>query len=238
MEVETNEQLAARIAAGDESCFPQLLEQTKLLIWREAKRHTIRMCLCENAADDLFQEGCIELLRVARRFDASLGYKFVTALMFALKRLRQKIQGFSVIHYPRHKDRGTYSRQRVAAMNAFSLDAADDDRLPMSATVPHVDRGHAEFSERQKWLDEYRPKFAAMIHPLDDRRKRAVVMRLEGFRLNDIGAELGVSKERVRQLLKSAFEWIGVPMSKLPSVITCGRKADSARSKILDRRYK
>ncbi len=69
-----NAMLLERAAGGDESARNQLIEQNLGLVKSIVRRFLGR----GHEAEDLFQIGCIGLIRAAERFDSSFGVKFST----------------------------------------------------------------------------------------------------------------------------------------------------------------
>jgi RNA polymerase sporulation-specific sigma factor len=85
-----NEALKARIAAaqkGDRQAQDALLQENTPLVWSVARRFFGRGC----EAEDLFQLGCIGLLKAIRDFDLSLGVELST---YAVPRIAGEIRRF------------------------------------------------------------------------------------------------------------------------------------------------
>ena len=85
-----NEALKARIAAaqkGDRQALDALLRDNTPLVWSVARRFFGRGC----EAEDLFQLGCIGLLKALRDFDLSLGVELST---YAVPRIAGEIRRF------------------------------------------------------------------------------------------------------------------------------------------------
>lgn len=85
-----NEALKARIAAaqkGDRQALDALLQENTPLVWSVARRFFGRGC----EPEDLFQLGCIGLLKALRDFDLSLGVELST---YAVPRIAGEIRRF------------------------------------------------------------------------------------------------------------------------------------------------
>ena len=85
-----NEALKARIAAaqkGDRQALDALLQENTPLVWSVARRFFGRGC----EAEDLFQLGCIGLLKALRDFDLSLGVELST---YAVPRIAGEMRRF------------------------------------------------------------------------------------------------------------------------------------------------
>ncbi len=69
-----NENLFKKVAAGDASARDQLIEQNMGLVHSVVRRFQGR----GQETEDLFQVGCVGLVKAAKRFDCSYGVKFST----------------------------------------------------------------------------------------------------------------------------------------------------------------
>lgn len=73
---QAEKELAHRLRAGDESAFDRLVECNLRLVWRLALQ--LRPAHSALTLCDLFQEGCVGLMRAARKFDPDRGCRFST----------------------------------------------------------------------------------------------------------------------------------------------------------------
>lgn len=74
----TNEQLAVIAQQGDKAAAMALIEKNKRFIYQVVKRQIKRHARIHVTEEDLFQEGCIGLLKAITRYDPSLDYYFLT----------------------------------------------------------------------------------------------------------------------------------------------------------------
>lgn len=140
--------------------------------------------------DDAIGEALLQVCLGARTFDPARGYTPGThlgkAAWYAIltEYRRRARRGFSGLR--RHD---TLAETRAAAPDPVALDRAADVAAAEAADPPAPD-----------W--EVRAAVAAL-----PARERHVVVRtfFEGARLADVGPEIGVSKERVRQLRVAAL---------------------------------
>lgn len=131
--------------------------------------------------DDLMSEGHLALIRAVEKFDFARGNKFSTYATGVLK------NGF--LYYLKREHR--YSQRRVHADMVVMADSLEDDRAPLVS---------------QRSLRDLRSSLAKLVDGLDERERKIIERRFglahddEPQTLPQIGRELGVSKERVRQL--------------------------------------
>lgn len=81
------ETLIEKAKHGDEEAFEKLITGNSPLIWSIVKRYLGR----GSDADDLYQLGCLGLLKAIRSFDSSLGYQFST---YAVPKISGEIRRF------------------------------------------------------------------------------------------------------------------------------------------------
>lgn len=158
------------------------------------------------ALDDMYQDGCLGLIRAAELFDPSLGYEFSTYATFWIRRMIQVgIHEARMIRVPHV----TAWRARVAVREG-------DDRPRVRAAVRCLALRRAApealdplVAEDAPPPDLDGPAVALSILPP---RMRAIVTRRHGLdgsepaSLAAVGRELGISKERVRQVEGRAFD--------------------------------
>lgn len=74
----TNEQLAVMAQSGDNAAISALIDKNKRFIYQIVKRQQKQHPNINMTEEDLFQEGCIGMMKAIERFDASLDYYFLT----------------------------------------------------------------------------------------------------------------------------------------------------------------
>lgn len=164
------------------------------LVWHVVKG----LDLSPDEADDAAQAGLFGLLRAARKFDPSLGYRFST---YAVGWVRQAVQKHMdadvlirvpayILHgkakpeaFAEHADRA--SRVERIAMTSDDGDWTIDVAAPVDPEGPDVDE-----------LDQLRLAVAA----LPKREGEVIARRIGGATLKDVGRDMRLSTERIRQI--------------------------------------
>jgi RNA polymerase sigma factor (sigma-70 family) len=138
--------------------------------------------------DDIFSVGCLGLMRAAAQFNPSLA-KFST---FAVPKIRSAIQG-EIARYEVAK-RGGFGRDK-GFRRAASIEALREKGY---------DPAYVE-SEVEEQVDI--PRLTAALnhlHEVDRRLPVIVQLRSQGKTYREVGLEVGLSHERVRQLCVKA----------------------------------
>ena len=96
-----NEGILGRIRAGDESAAEELIKVNSGLVWNAVKRF-----ISFAEAEDLYQIGCIGLIKAARRFDTSFGVRFSTyAVPMIMGEIKRFLRDDNIIKISRrHKE--------------------------------------------------------------------------------------------------------------------------------------
>jgi RNA polymerase primary sigma factor len=136
--------------------------------------------------EELVSEGNVALMRAVEKFNFALGNRFSTYATYAVQR-----------HFFRLSQRGRKFRARFVS---------DDSSLAsQAAPAPAAPQPSAEQIESLKTL------FAGFLAELEPRERRIVVARF-GFdgkaprTFRELGAQMGVCKERIRQIQGRAME--------------------------------
>jgi RNA polymerase primary sigma factor/RNA polymerase sigma factor len=155
----------------------QIIRANLRLVVSIAKRHV-------GPADNFFElvsDGNMSLMRAVEKFDYSRGNKFSTYASWAV------MKNFARSIPDEHRRR---ERFRTSQPELFS--AAEDDR--------------GDPLEQQSAQSQREAQVEKMLQRLDEREQRIIVRRF-GLRrgeapltLKEVGAELGVTKERIRQI--------------------------------------
>jgi RNA polymerase primary sigma factor len=139
-----------------------------------------------NSFEELVSEGNVALMRAVEKFSFALGNRFSTYATYAIQR-----------HFFRLSQKGRQFRSRFVA---------DDEALRGRASeAPITDR----CSSAQ--IDTLKELFSRFLEGLETREKQIVVARF-GFdgrpsrTFRELGVEMGVCKERIRQIQTRAME--------------------------------
>ena len=130
---------------------------------------------------ELVSDGNMSLIRAVEKFDYARGNKFSTYASWAImKNFARTIPGEF-----KHRDRYRTSHEEMFA-------ATEDD-----SSSPYLELSAQQRRERE---------IGRILSRLDDREQRIIISRFgldhsqEPLTLKEVGAELGVTKERIRQL--------------------------------------
>jgi RNA polymerase primary sigma factor/RNA polymerase sigma factor len=155
----------------------QIVQANLRLVVSIAKRHM-------NSTDDFFaliSDGNMSLIRASEKFDYSRGNKFSTYASWAI----MKNYARTIPTEFKHRD-----RFRTTAEETFT--SREDDRKN-----PYLEE--SAYRQRQRQV-------LRMLNRLDDREQKIISARFglgkgnEPLTLKEVGEEMGVTKERIRQL--------------------------------------
>lgn len=154
--------------------------------------------------EDCFQEAMIGLARGLKRFDPSRGIKPLTYLMASVNRYlfcRCQDSG-NIVRVPRHVFRETRAGEGSRVVKARQATAS-----PLQI---HLDEKGEQFGGREDPPDygqreDFRRVYLA-LSKIPERLRTVLDARyFRGLTLKDAGDEVGVTKERVRQLESKAL---------------------------------
>ena len=164
-----------RLLEGALAIRNQIIRANLRLVFSIAKRHV-------GSNDDLFElvsDGNVVLTRAVDRFDYALGNKFSTYASWAI------INGF---------------RRRKREKNERVRFVTDPEAMLQSTADTRADAHDQEKAHKQRQCQVER-----LLGRLDDRERRIIASRYgiggaDEMTLKQIGKELGITKERVRQI--------------------------------------
>ena len=220
--------LLRRVKEGDQSARQELIEGNLRLVLSVIQRFSSRG---ENA-DDLFQVGCVGLIKAIDNFDISQPVRFSTyGVPMIIGEIRRYLRDNSAIRVSRSMrdtaDRFLTENQREPTVEqiakelnipreevVFAMDAIVD---PVSLYEPvYSDGGDAicvmdQVSDNrnndENWTDLIALKEA--LKKLDDRERRILSLRFyEGKTQMEVSAEVGISQAQVSRLEKGAINTI------------------------------
>jgi len=176
LRVETLDQIEAYLDEADQ--VKELLIRCNMrLVTSIAKRHSGQ---AENFFE-LLSDGNISLMRAVEKYDYSRGFKFSTYASWAImKNFARSI--------PDEKNR----RERFVTGNEDVFDAAEDKRTQEGEVLAAAEQATAKVNRLLEYLEPREREIIRMRAGLEDGQ--------EGMTLEKIGAKLGITKERVRQL--------------------------------------
>jgi len=155
----------------------QIVQANLRLVVSIAKRHV-------NASEDFFElvsDGNMSLIRAVEKFDFSRGNKFSTYASWAIMK-----------NFARTIPENFKQRDRFRTSHDEMFSATEDDR-----TNQYLQESAQQRREQQ---------IGRILSRLDEREQRIIINRFgldhrqEPLTLKQVGAEMGVTKERVRQI--------------------------------------
>lgn len=192
----SNEELAARIQAGERELLPQLWEQVRRFVVKMAyKRYVVTNGLGGVELDDLIQSGFLAVVEAVEYFEPDGEYMFLSYLGNRLK------SAFA--------DAGGYrTSKRDPLIDCASLDTplgddSDSDTLLDLQPDPTDQIGNAE---RRIWLEQLRETMSKAICNLPQEQQAALACRYwKGLTLEETGAALGVNRTQANQYERKAL---------------------------------
>lgn len=190
-----NEKLADFIhQGGNDELIPVLWEKVRKLVYiRSEKFYKLNKDLCDRRGVDVWdikQESYTAYLYALKSFDISKGYKFTTYLEYPFKNAVGDLLGRS--KHSVNEPLNTYKSLDKSVM------LPDGKETELFELVP--DKNSLDFMERMETLSEYET-----IHKIVDELPepcKSVVNKhyFQGVTFTAIADEMGVSKERIRQI--------------------------------------
>jgi RNA polymerase primary sigma factor len=147
------------------------------LVVNIAKRHSGQT---ENLFE-LISDGNMSLIRAVEKFDYSRGNKFSTYASWAIMK-----------NFARSIPEEKHRRERYVTGHEELFESAPDTRTDEQEMHSHAEQAARQVNRLLQYLDPRDRQIIRMRAGLDDRGK--------GMTLEEIGQELGITKERVRQL--------------------------------------
>jgi RNA polymerase sigma factor (sigma-70 family) len=155
----------------------QLINCNMRLVVSIAKRHA-------GQADNFFEllsDGNVSLIRAVEKFDYSRGNKFSTYASWAIMK-----------NYARSIPEEKHRRERYLTGHEELFEAAPDTRTDEQECLASVEQAAHRVNRLLEYLDPRERQIIRMRAGLDNHS--------EGMTLEEIGQQLGITKERVRQL--------------------------------------
>lgn len=215
--------------AGDEEACARLVEENSGLVWSVAKRYFGRGV----DPDDLYQLGCLGLLKAIRGFDTDYGTRFST---YAVPKISGEIRRFLRDDGTIKVSRGMKERSRAVLLARSSLQqtlgreptvselsertglsaedlAAAEGALNMTESLQEA-RGEEQFTLERVLGDDGQEerlveRFAldAAMEALPERERMVIALRyFHGLTQEKTAAVLGISQVQVSRLQRRALE--------------------------------
>ena len=159
-----------------QSVKDQLISCNMRLVVSIAKRHAAQT----DNFFELLSDGNVSLIRAVEKFDYSRGNKFSTYASWAIMK-----------NYARSIPEEKHRRERYVTGHEDIFDAAPDTRTDEQECLASAEQASHKVNRLLEYLD---PRERQII------RMRAGLDNAEGMTLEKIGEQLGITKERVRQL--------------------------------------
>lgn len=196
------ERILARAAKlGDKQALADLLQAHAGLLYQLARKSGLK------DIDDAYQEICISAIESLARYDPERGTRFSSYMGkkagWTLSRLRKKA---GVVRVPANVFRvGVYGKEAACALKVVSIDARDNETdltLAETLVAKPTEMRDLDFEAKINLL------FTAISILPDKRMRYIVTQRMAGDTLQSIADNIGLSQERVRQLLRQAVRSI------------------------------
>ncbi len=192
----TNEELAARIQAGERDLIPELWEQVRRFVWQQARR---RFVLTNGYGgmdvEDLAQSGFLALLEAVEDFQPKREYQFLTFLTYHLKNAFAAAGGYK----SRKRDPLSFS----VSLNTPLGDDPDGDTFEDLQPDP-VDQ--IEGAERKIWLEQLSSALERALSDLSTEERDTLQRRyLKNQTLQEVSVETGTDAATVRKMEQSAL---------------------------------
>ncbi|KAF5038659.1 RNA polymerase sigma factor RpoS [anaerobic digester metagenome] len=195
----TNEEMALAIQQGDKSLIAPLWEQLRRLIGMHAGRCFNRMqgrCAAAGVTEeDLIQTGFFAMLDAVRAYDPASGYKLTAFLRYPLQNRFNALLGLRTVRAQKDPLNGCDSLDEP--LGGEGDDFTRSDVLPdENAQQPFEDVIESEWRRSLRIVEDE----AINKHLTEGEAAAVRGAFFEGLRLQPIADQLGVSRERVRQL--------------------------------------
>jgi len=166
--------------------------------------------------DDLFQAGWLGLHHAAEKFEPERGLKFSTYATWWIRNAIQRcvMNQRRTVRVPVHAQESARRSGERLPLDALSLDAPFDSADAGSGAWVDLIRAEGDPGDDAE-RNDLSQRIEVAVDALDDREQRIIKGRFwRECTLNEIGADMGVSRERVRQLESKAFSRLRARMAE------------------------
>jgi RNA polymerase sigma factor (sigma-70 family) len=184
---------------------PLTVEAHLGLVYREVRHYTRR--LKHLTLEDLVQEGTIGLMRGIELFNPAFGCRPSTYLTIWIRQaIRRALHNQNrEIRLPCYVIQQRLQAKSLTPESLLSLDAPRGESATPFGNMLASDADVVEEAHARLVLERLEHAIEALEN---DQHGFVLRMRVQGRTLADIGGELGVSRERTRQLEKQAIELV------------------------------
>ncbi len=222
-----NEELMKKLKAGDKSAREKFIVGNMRLVLSLVKRFWAK-----NAnADDVFQAGCVGLIKAIDNFDLSVGVKFSTyAVPMIIGEIKRYLRDGNSLRVSRSIRDTAYrvlkvresieerdeeaTLEKIASLDAISDPVSLYDPVYNKAgdTLLLMDQLCDEKNNDEVWTE--RVALNEAMERLGEREKRILFLRYyEGKTQTEISEEVGISQAQVSRLEKNALNNIRLNIS-------------------------
>ena len=203
------EALFQKIKKGDSEAREQYIKGNLRLVLSVIKRFQNSN---ENA-DDLFQIGCIGLMKAVDNFDDTLNVKFSTyAVPMIIGEIRRYLRDYNSIRVSRSlRDiayKAIYTKENMIKKNLKEPtidEIADEIGIEKEMIVYALDQISDQKNKEDHWLENLSLREA--MNRLNQREKHIIEMRFyEGRTQMEVADEIGISQAQVSRLEKNALK--------------------------------
>lgn len=207
--METNEELALRVKAGDSEAVAALWEQTKKLAYQFAFRfynRSIAACAaCGIALEDVQQESFFVILAAAEAFDETKELKFTSYINLHAKNRFNALIGI----------RGSTAKRPLNYSDSLDKLIPGGEDITTADTLPDESATQAfEDVEQELYLRQLSEAMETALGTLDKQQEKIIRNRYyQDLTLDAIGQQNGIHRERVRQLIAKGLRGLRKPSS-------------------------
>lgn len=167
------------------------------------------------AMDDLISEAQIGMIQAAKKFDASHGIRFVKFAAPFMRRAINKALDEQSSLYQTPKDNSNGSEENRRAAVSVDAPISPGANVSLLHVVEDNDALHADIETERKSMDQELDNAVKFL----PEREQKVVRSFYGIGCDkltyvEIGMLMGLKRERVRQILKSALRKVNRRMGK------------------------
>lgn len=226
--MDRNALLIKRYNLGDKSALDELVNENQRLVWSVVNRMHVA------DKEDLFQTGCIGLIKAAKRFDLSKGVMFSTyAVYMIMGEIKKFLRDDGIIKVSRNIKELSYKVKKAeqeissntgkdASISEIAkklgkteeeiIECLDADKKPLSLnkSVGDCDTSYEDIIANESCFDNGIVDLltvAQEIKKLNDREKHIILMRyFKNKTQSEIANELGVSQVHISRIEKKAIE--------------------------------